>query len=151
MLTVARTRQDGFLQSGPFMKTLRVLIVEDEAMIALLLGELLSEMGHEVCANETTEAGAIAAAALRQPDLIISDVRLHEGSGLDAVNTIMKSGFVPHVFISGEALAPDRLNPAAGILRKPFDEAQLVKAISRAIDPENVTIGKQHLEKLWRS
>ncbi len=133
------------------MKALRVLIIEDEAMIGLLLEELLSELGHEVCAIETTEAGGIAATALRQPDLIISDVRLHEGSGLDAVNTIMKSGFIPHVFISGEALSPDRFNPAAGILRKPFDEAQLVRAISRAIDPENVVLGEQHLEKLRRS
>ncbi len=126
------------------MKALRVLIIEDEALIALLFEEMLSEMGHEVCASERTEAGAIAAAARCQPELIISDARLHEGSGIDAVNTILRSGFVPHLFVSGDVLDRKRLSPAAGVLQKPFDERQLIRAIERAIDPSNILIGKNH-------
>ena len=54
-------------------KALRVLIVEDEAMIAMMLAEVLRELGHEVCATEATEAGAVAAAARHKPDLMIVD------------------------------------------------------------------------------
>jgi CheY-like chemotaxis protein len=38
------------------MKALRVLVVEDNAIIGMLLGEMLAEMGHDVCGIETTEA-----------------------------------------------------------------------------------------------
>jgi two-component system, response regulator PdtaR len=133
------------------MRALRVLIIEDEPLIALLFEEVLSELGHAVCASERTEAGAIAAAARCQPELIIADVRLLEGSGIDAVNAILKDGFVPHVFVSGDVLNGKRFNPAAGILQKPFDETQLVKAIERAVDPANVRIGAGHTESLRQS
>jgi CheY-like chemotaxis protein len=39
------------------MKALRVLVVEDNAIIGMLLAEMLAEMGHDVCGLETTEAG----------------------------------------------------------------------------------------------
>lgn len=130
------------------MTALRVLIIEDEPIIALLFEEVLTEMGHEVCATERTEAGAIAAAARCQPELIISDMRLHTGSGLDAVNSILRAGFIPHLFVSGNLVDRKLLNPAACVLQKPFDERQLVNAIARAIDPENVLIGKKHAENL---
>ncbi len=126
------------------MRALRVLIIEDEALIALLFVEVLSEMGHEVCASERTEAGAIAAAARCQPELIISDVRLHEGSGINAVAAILSAGFVPHLFVTGDVIDRKRLNPAAGVLQKPFDERQLIIAIERAIDPATMLIGERH-------
>jgi two-component system, response regulator PdtaR len=126
------------------MIALRVMIIEDEALIALLFEDVLAELGHEVCASERTEAAAIAAAARCHPQLIISDARLHEGSGIAAVNAIMKAGFIPHLFVSGDLIDRKLLNPAAGVLRKPFDEKQLVDAISRAVDPAIVLIGQEH-------
>ncbi len=133
------------------MKALRVLIIEDETLIALLFAEVLTELGHDVCASERTEAGAIAAAARSKPDLIIADVRLQEGSGITAVNTILTAGFVPHIFVSGDVFDRKALNPAAGILQKPFYEAQLVQAIERATELPNVRIGERHAQKLAAS
>ena len=73
------------------MSSLRVLVVEDEAMIALLLGTLLAEMGHEVCATADTAAAAIDAARRYAPDLIIADAHLHGGEdGVDAVEEILR-------------------------------------------------------------
>jgi CheY-like chemotaxis protein len=129
------------------MKALRVLIVENEPIIALLFAEVLAEMGHVVCGCAATQDEAVRAAASLQPDLIIADVRLSEGTGIDAIRTIEQAGFVPHVFVSGNVLDPALLNPAAGVLHKPFHEAQLVMAIERAIDPANVLIGAQHARK----
>ena len=130
------------------MRALRVLIIEDEALIALLFEEVLIEIGHKVCASERTQAGAIAVAARCQPDLIISDVNLHGGDGIQAVATILTSGFVPHVFVSGNVIDHTTLNPAACMLQKPFTEPQLIAAIARAIDPANVLVGKRHAENL---
>jgi two-component system, response regulator PdtaR len=138
-----------FCQSGgKIMAALKVMIIEDEVLIALLFEEVLMEMGHEVCASERTEAGAVATAAICRPELIISDVRLQDGSGIDAVTSIMRSGFIPHIFTSGDLIDRKSLNPAARILHKPFDEGQLIRAIESAIDPENVLIGEKHAESL---
>jgi two-component system, response regulator PdtaR len=130
------------------MKPLRVLIIEDETVIALLFEEVLSEMGHTVCAIERTQAGAVEAAERHKPDLIIVDVRLQSGSGIIAMNAILQSGFVPHLYVSGDVVDRALLNPAAGILQKPFYETQLVKAIERVTNPANITLGQNHAAML---
>jgi two-component system, response regulator PdtaR len=132
------------------MKALRVLIIEDEPLIALLFAEVLAELGHEVCASERTEFDAIAAAKREKPELIISDVRLLEGSGIDAVNSILETGFVPHIFVTGDVVEQKSFSPAAGVLQKPFFEVQLVKAIRRAMEPTNIMLGEKHAAQRGR-
>ncbi len=63
------------------MKVPRVLVVEDEPMIALLLAELLTSLGWDVCAIESCEAGAVNAAAQLNPDLMMSMADLATGAG----------------------------------------------------------------------
>ena len=67
-----------------------ILIVEDEAIIAFLLGETLRGMGYDVCATEGTEAGAIAAAKSCKPDLMIIDENLDGGSGIAVVEEVLR-------------------------------------------------------------
>jgi two-component system, response regulator PdtaR len=114
------------------MKALRVLVVEDNAIIATLLGEMLADMGHDVCGIETTEAEAVAAAARFRPDMIIAAARLGDGSGVAAMRAILRAGPMPHLFISGGPLEAD--GPGAVVLQKPFHENQLTQAIERALD-----------------
>ena len=111
------------------MKALRVLVAEDDAMIAMLLDDLLTAMGYDVCAIERTEAAAVAAAARCEPDLMIVDVRLGEGSGVSAVEAILRAEFVPHIFISGDISGIQARKPDAVAIRKPFSESDLVRAI----------------------
>jgi CheY-like chemotaxis protein len=113
---------------------LRVLIIEDEAIIAMLLAEVLGGLGYEVCAIEATEAGAVTAALRCRPDLMIVDVRLGDGSGISAVGTILRTGPIPHIFVSGELSTIQAMRPDAVVLRKPFSETDLVRAIRRALD-----------------
>jgi CheY-like chemotaxis protein len=113
------------------MKALRVLVVEDNAIIGMLLAEMLGEMGHEVCGVETTEAGAVAAAARCRPDMMIVDGRLGDGSGVAAMRAILLSGPMPHLFISGAAVEADSAN--AIVLQKPFHETQLARAMDRVL------------------
>lgn len=115
------------------MTGLRIVLVEDEPLIALLLEDLLQAMGHDICATEMTEIGAVAAIRRTRPDLIIADSRLRTGSGLRAVATILEERFVPHIFMSGEDLREHVLDPAAVILKKPFFDPDLVNAIEKAL------------------
>jgi len=115
------------------MHRLRILVAEDEALIAMYLGETLAEMGHDVCATEATQAGLVAAAARYSPDLMIVDARLGGGSGILAVKEILKQGFIPHVFASGDRRALRRLEAGAVVIEKPFHEAELARAIELAI------------------
>src|SRR3954454_11694704 len=85
------------------MKALRVLVIEDDALIAMLLTEMLAGMGHDVCATAATEAEAVIAATRYGPDLMIVDAGLGRGSGVSAVEEILRAGPLAHVFISGDA------------------------------------------------
>ena len=115
------------------MTALRVLVVEDDGMIAMAIEDILAQMGHLVCGTAGTESEAVAAAERSNPDLIIVDGRLRVGSGLLAMRTILSRGFVPHIYISGDRLLADTLDRDAVVLRKPFGETDLAAAIIRAL------------------
>lgn len=115
------------------MKSLQILVVEDDSLIAMLLAETLAEMGHGVCGVEATESGAAQAALRCRPDLIIADAQLSEGNGVSAVDKILGTGFVPHLFISGDIKKVLAQKPGAVAIAKPFREPELVQAIHRAL------------------
>jgi len=118
---------------GP-VPALRVLVVEDDAMIGELLGEMLQEMGHFVCAVAATEADAVTEAAKHMPDLMMVDVCLGQGSGIVAMDEILCSGFVLHFFMSGNVAKFRALRPNSFVLEKPFLEEDLGCAICRALE-----------------
>jgi two-component system, response regulator PdtaR len=122
-------------QSEP-MKALRVLVADDDIIVGVLLGELLKEMGHDVCAIETTEADAVAAAVRCRPDLMIIDVRLGDGSGISAVEEILRTGPISHMFVSGNTSSVRTLRPGTVIIQKPYRETDLANAMRRAIGAE---------------
>ncbi len=126
---------------GRSMKALRILVVEDDVMIGGLLAETLEDLGHVVCAVETNAANAVTAAAHHHPDLMIVDVGLGEGSGVVAVKEILRSGFVPHVFATGDALRDLSLGPNAVLIQKPFRGPDIVHAIERALAAKPVGPG----------
>ena len=115
------------------MKALRVLVIEDDALIAMLLAELLAGMGHEVCATAASEAEAVIAATCYAPDLMIVDAGLGQGSGVSAVEEILRAGPLAHVFVSGDAESVRLRRSDAIVVRKPFRQAELARAIDLAI------------------
>jgi len=118
---------------GEAMKPLRILVVENDLMIGPLLAELLEDLGHVVCAVEVDAGAAVAAAKRCHPDLMIVDVGLGEASGIAAVKEILKEGFVPHVFVTGDVLRGLSLGPDAVLIQKPYRAPDIVAAIARAI------------------
>ncbi len=118
------------MRHGP-MTPLRILLVEDDATIGMLLTEMLEDLGHRICGTATTEVEAAAAAALHAPDLMLVDVQLVSGNGLSAMRMILRSRAVPHIFMTGghfHAMPPD-----ATVLRKPFSERDLISALDHAL------------------
>lgn len=114
----------------------RVLIIEDEWLIAGDLKRLVESMGHGVVGMATRRDTAIAQASILKPDLILSDVQLDDcRDGLEAVETILKTFDVPVVFVTGHS---DRLLTGTGseptyVVGKPFYDDVLRAVIAQAV------------------
>ena len=117
------------------MKSVRILIAEDDGIIAFCLEELLGGMGYQICAIASDETETIAAAALHAPSLMIVDEGLRDGSGIAAVTEILKTGFVPHIFATGDCYRVLAQDPDAIVLQKPYTAQALSRAIERALQP----------------
>ncbi len=114
-------------------KILRILIVEDEAVIGLLLKETIEGLGHIVCGIANTETLAVTEAARCLPDLMIVDAGLRTGSGVSAMDTIGQSRHIPHIFVTGDTRRVQALRPHSIILEKPFFTHDLLDAIKQAV------------------
>ena len=79
-----------------------VLIIEDEPLIALDLENLVEELGHRVISVARTHREAIKIYRRDRPGLVLTDVRLADGSsGLEAVNQIVGDFAVPVIVVTG--------------------------------------------------
>lgn len=114
----------------------RVMIMEDEPLIALDLADLVIEAGHEVIGIARTKPDAIALARAMPPGLVIADVKLAEGSsGLDAVGDLLEEMMVPVIFITAypqRLLGEHRVAPAF-LITKPFRPHMVRAMISQAL------------------
>jgi CheY-like chemotaxis protein len=115
---------------------LSILLVEDHADTAVVLTRLLRKMGHSVI-HATTVADALRMAEAEIQgaglDLVISDVGLPDGSGLDMMRKLLASGPIKGIALSGFGMDSDIVEShAAGFSRhlvKPVSIAALRKAI----------------------
>lgn len=114
----------------------RVLIIEDEPLIAMHLESLVTDMGHEVVGTAATHAEAVAIAAETAPDLVLADVQLADGSsGIEAVGEILQAMTMPVVFITAypeRLLTGERPEPT-WLVTKPFEPATVIATIGQAL------------------
>lgn len=115
----------------------KVMIIEDETIIAMDLKGIVQAMGHEVTGIARTHSAAIQLAGEQRPDLILADIQLADGSsGIDAVNELLPSlGDVPVIFITAfpeRLLTGERPEPAF-LISKPYTEDQVSSALSQAM------------------
>ena len=111
---------------------LRMVIVEDDALIAMDLADLLIGMGHAICAIASTEIDAIEAAARWQPDMMIVDGALGRGSGVTAMRRILAHGYISHFYVTGNPWLVLELAQDAIVLNKPFTLRDLDRGIAQA-------------------
>ena len=83
---------------------------------------------------EATEADTVKGATKHRPDIMIVDARLGDGSGIAAVDEILRTSSIPHVFASGDTLGVLRQRPRAIVIGKPYNERDLAQAIVRALN-----------------
>ncbi len=114
-----------------------VMIIEDEAFIAMDLENIVTGMGHRVTGIARTRAGAVTLGAKERPNLILADIKLADNSsGIDAVRDLLATlGNVPVIFITA---FPDRLLTGSRpeptfLIGKPFTEEQVRSAVSQAM------------------
>ncbi len=117
----------------------RILIVEDEAIIAFQLKIQLTRQGYEVCDTASTAEQCIQSARQHHPDLILMDIHLRgEMSGVEAAGQIRAFSQAPFIFMTGYANAEVqesavRFQPA-DYLVKPISSGALAKAIEKWVE-----------------
>ncbi|MEZ0497401.1 response regulator [Sphingomonas sp. IW22] len=108
---------------------LNLLIVEDEALIAMTVKDALLSYGHTVVGIADTVTSALDISRSCPVDLALCDVRLANGdSGIDAADGLAQQG-IPVVYLSGNC-PPDAVSPlVVGCISKPFHTAGLNSAV----------------------
>ena len=120
------------------MTSARILVVEDDRVVARDIEQQLSRIGHVVVATAARGEDALPLARNTQPDLVLMDIRL-EGAldGIDAAQQIRQDCRIPVVFLTAYAdddtLRRASLTEPFGYLLKPFEENQLRTVIEMAL------------------
>lgn len=113
-----------------------ILIIEDEPLIALDIEDTITSLGHRSVGIARTHKEAVRMAREKQPQLVLSDIQLADGSsGIDAVNDILTSFDVPVIFITAfpeRLLTGERPEPAF-LITKPFSPEMVKALIAQAL------------------
>lgn len=114
----------------------RVLIIEDEPLIAMDLEQIVRDLGHDVTGVAVTRDEAVALAMEDRPGLVLADIQLaDDSSGIDAVKDILAEFSVPVIFITAfpeRLLTGERPEPTF-LITKPFQRETVKTTISQAL------------------
>jgi DNA-directed RNA polymerase specialized sigma24 family protein/CheY-like chemotaxis protein len=114
----------------------KVLVVEDDSLLAADLENCVTSLGHEVCGTAVSEQAAIEIADRHEPTLALLDVCLADGSsGIEVAKRLRRRGVARTIFVTGfadEAENRDALH-LGPIVSKPYTVETLDEAIQRAI------------------
>lgn len=124
---------------GDASKPLTILVVEDEALVAASIGDILEELGFAVTGIAASGLEALALVAEKKPRLALIDIRL-AGSvdGIELATQLREEYGIPAIFLSGVvgpeiAVRAQAAHPL-GIMQKPFRPSEIFNAIERAIE-----------------
>ena len=120
-------------------KPVKILIVEDEALIASYIEEVLGESGFEVAGIAASGPEALSLAAEAAPALALVDIRLTGPiDGIELACMLRQKYGLPSIFLSGlvdgETARRAETAQPLGFLPKPFLPSQVFKAIDRALN-----------------
>lgn len=116
----------------------RILLVEDEVIVAMTIEDSLVNMGYEVIGTVDNGLSAIELAEKEKPDLILMDVRIHgDIDGIETVERINEKMDIPVIFLTAHSdegtLSRVLRTKPYGFLIKPFREKELYANIETAI------------------
>ena len=121
----------------------RVLVIEDEPLIAMDIESIVRDLGHEITGVAVTRDEAVALAMQDRPGLVLADIQLaDDSSGIDAVKDILAEFQVPVIFITAfpeRLLTGERPEPTF-LITKPFQRSTVKAAISQALFFDQSTV-----------
>ncbi len=119
------------MDDGTAAEPLRVLIVEDEALLLMQLETTVEDEGHDIVGTAMSSGEAIALARLVEPDLAFIDLQLLDGpTGVDVARHLRAAEKTMVVFITANATRiPQDYEGAVGIVSKPFSQAGITATI----------------------
>jgi DNA-binding NarL/FixJ family response regulator len=118
-------------------QTLRILIVEDDALTAAAFAAALRDDGHKIVGIADTAQDAIAQAATQQADLALVDLTLSDGpTGLLAAKALNDNFVVPSLLISGDTNLDAKAAAvrALGFIPKPADANEVVRTVALLLE-----------------
>jgi AmiR/NasT family two-component response regulator len=134
-------------------ESFKILIVEDETLVGMGLQDQLTRMGHQVIAQAASAAEAIDLFRRQQPDVVLIDIRLNGGDGVELAKECSNVRRVPMIVISAYS-DPELIRRAGeagvfGYLVKPVEQgqlaAQLEVAVRRFRENEQLRLEKEQL------
>jgi CheY-like chemotaxis protein len=110
---------------------MRVLVVEDEFLLAMNLENILCDLGHEVVGSASCKHEALA--VVDGAEIALVDVRLTDGATGPEIAEMLKSRHgVTVVFTTGNPEMVLESSAGVGVVRKPYDDAMIARAVSYA-------------------
>ena len=121
------------------MRKPKILVVEDERVVAADIEESLRKLGYHVVGAAASGVGAIRRAVETEPDLVLMDIKLKgRMDGIDAAQELHERLGIPVVFLTAYAddsiLARAKRSSPSGYVLKPFDDRSLRSAVEIALD-----------------
>ena len=137
------------------MNKIRILIVEDESIVAIDLKKTLQNLNYEVIDIARTAEKAIKLSLEKIPDLILMDIMLEgEMTGIDAALEIRKHKDIPIIYLTAYAnqstLSQAKVTEPFGYILKPFDEKNLLSTIEMALYKHSVDLKLKESEAGYR-
>ena len=111
----------------------RILVVEDEPLISMLIQDWLQELGHEVAGPARTEQAALDYLKKGQLDAAILDIHLEDGETYGLAGALRDQG-VPVAFASGDGGPSAPGFESHPVLHKPFDFAAVKSVLGKLLD-----------------
>ena len=114
--------------------TLRVFVVEDESLVAILIEDMLTDLGHEVAAVSSRLEPALQLAGSVECDVAVLDVNLGGSARSFPVADRLRERNVPYIFATGYGTAGlDGNANGVPVLKKPFLRRDLARALEKAV------------------
>ncbi|MFD2918990.1 response regulator transcription factor [Terrimonas rubra] len=135
------------------MSAEKVLFIEDEPALAEIVKESLEAKGFEVC-HAPTVSRAMLLYRQHNPDIIIADVMLPDGSGFDFIQELRKAdAYTPVIFLTSRSQTDDVVKGfelgGNDYLKKPFSIAELVVRMKSLLRKENSAVIRSAEARVW--
>lgn len=129
----------------------KILVVDDEVQIRTLLSRMLELEGYEVCQAGDCRT-ALKQLELQSPDVVLCDVFLPDGNGVDLVSSVKKTTpNVEIILLTAHGNIPDGVqaikNGAFDYITKGDDNNKIIPLVSRAVEKARMNVRLEKLEK----